>query len=90
MIVPADAVATPKPSKDGIIKAMQQLNIRKSSEVLYIGDNDIDYETATNAGVDCMLVTWGPRTINFVNLEKYQAKSYKELGELLLCEHSKL
>ena len=24
---------------------MQQLNIRKSSEVLYIGDNDIDYET---------------------------------------------
>lgn len=90
VIVPADAVATPKPSKDGIIKAMQQLNIRKSSEVLYIGDNDIDYETATNAGVDCMLVTWGPRTINFVNLAKYQAKSYKELGELLLCEHSKL
>lgn len=90
VIVPADAVATPKPSKEGIIKAMQQLNIGKSSEVLYIGDNDIDYETATNAGVDCMLVTWGPRTINFVNLAKYQVKSYKELGELLLCEHSKL
>ena len=29
---------------------------------LYVGDSDVDAQTARNAGMDCMLVTWGFRT----------------------------
>lgn len=90
VIIPADAVASPKPAPDGILKAMKIMNINNFGEVLYIGDNDIDYETATNAGVDTMLVTWGPRIITCRNKAKYQVKSFQEMGEILLCVHSTL
>ena len=28
---------------------------------LYVGDSDVDAQTALNAGMDCMLVSWGFR-----------------------------
>jgi phosphoglycolate phosphatase len=77
-------VAIPKPDPTGIYKAMEKLNIKDKSEILYIGDNDIDYVTATNAGVDALLVTWGPREIKSINQAKYNAKSYNEIGGILL------
>ncbi|CCV64436.1 Haloacid dehalogenase superfamily, subfamily IA [Alteracholeplasma palmae J233] len=30
-------------------------------EVLYIGDTEVDYKTAINSNLDCVLVTWGFR-----------------------------
>ena len=84
VVISADDVNAPKPSPLGIEKALERLAIANKEEVLYIGDNDIDYETATNAGVDAMLVTWGPREIKCVKAAKYAVSSYNELGGLLL------
>ena len=84
VIISADDVATPKPDPTGINKALEKLGIKNKEEVLYIGDNDIDYITASNAGVDTLLVTWGPRTINVLDKAKYLAKSYNDIGGILL------
>ena len=69
VIVSADDVAIPKPDPAGIFKALNKLGISNKEECLYLGDNDIDYETASNAGVDTLLVTWGPRKINVLDKE---------------------
>ena len=84
VVISADDVAIPKPDSAGINKALEKLNIKNKEKVLYIGDNDIDYETATNAGVDTLLVTWGPRKINVLDKAKYLAKSYNDIGGILL------
>lgn len=84
VVISADDVAMPKPDPTGINKALEKLGIKNKKEVLYIGDNDIDYVTASNAGVDTLLVTWGPRTINVLDKAKYLAKSYNDIGGILL------
>ena len=84
VIISADDVAIPKPDPTGINKALEKLGIKNKEGVLYIGDNDIDYITASNAGVDTLLVTWGPRTINVLDKAKYLAKSYNDIGGILL------
>ena len=84
VIISADDVAIPKPDPTGVFDAMKKLNIKDKKDVLYIGDNDIDYFTANNAGVDVLLVTWGPREIKCLDKAKYQAKSYNEMREILL------
>ena len=84
IVISADDVAIPKPDPSGIYKALEKFGIKNKKEVLYIGDNDIDYVTATNAGVDTLLVTWGPRKINVLNKAKYLAKSYNDIGGILL------
>ena len=84
VVISADDVNAPKPSPAGINKALERLGIEDKDKVLYIGDNDIDYETACNAGTDAMLVTWGPREIKRKKDAKYAVTSYNELGGLLL------
>ena len=84
VVISASDVINPKPDAEGVNKAMKLLGIKNKKEVLYIGDNDIDYHTAANAGVDALLVTWGPRKINCLKQAKYSAKSYNEIGGLLL------
>ena len=84
VVISADDVKIPKPDPTGIYKALEKLGISNKEEVLYIGDNDIDYITATNAGVDALLVTWGPREIKCIDKAKFNAKSYNEIGGILL------
>ena len=84
VIISSDDVINPKPDPFGIFKALHQLGIKKKEEALYIGDNDIDYITAENAGVDTLLVSWGPREIKCINKAKYVAQSYNEIGGILL------
>ena len=84
VIISADDVPIPKPNPTGLLRAMESLNIKNKGDVLYVGDNDIDYFTAENAGVDCLLVSWGPREIKCLDKAKYEAKSYNELKGILL------
>ena len=84
VVISADDVNAPKPSPLGIDEALERLAIADKGKVLYIGDNDIDYETACNAGTDAMLVTWGPREIKSIKAAKFAVSSYNELGGLLL------
>ena len=84
VIVTADDVPIPKPNPEGINRAIETLKIKNKGDVLDIGDNDIDYETASNAGVETLLVTWGPREIKCLDKAKYLASSYNDIGGILL------
>ncbi len=49
-----------KPSPVNVIKAMEHYGVTKA-ETVYIGDSEVDVQTAHNAGVKCIGVTWGFR-----------------------------
>lgn len=49
-----------KPAPDNLLRAMEALRVKRE-EVLYLGDSDVDVETAENTGVPCGSVLWGFR-----------------------------
>lgn len=49
-----------KPFPDSVLRAMSYLNVT-ADESIYIGDSDVDIETARNAHMKCIAVTWGFR-----------------------------
>ena len=50
-----------KPHPDMVEAAARQLKV-PLSRCLYVGDTEVDIDTAKNAGIDCACVTWGFRT----------------------------
>lgn len=54
-----------KPAPDAVNEALRVLGIDKS-EVVYIGDSDVDFETAKNAELPCISVLWGFRDEEFL------------------------
>ena len=49
-----------KPAPDSLYEAMELLGSKKE-ECIYIGDSDVDIETAKNAGIPCIGCAWGFR-----------------------------
>lgn len=49
-----------KPAPDSVYEAMETIGAQKES-TLYVGDSDVDIQTARNAGLPCVAVTWGFR-----------------------------
>ncbi len=49
-----------KPAPDSLFSVMESLGANQAS-TLYIGDSEVDIQTAQNAGVACLCVTWGFR-----------------------------
>lgn len=74
---------SPKPSGDGANRTMESLGIKSKDEVLYIGDTSVDYLTAIDARVDCMIVTWVPRSLPPSMKPTYLLPSYKKFFEVL-------
>lgn len=52
---------TRKPAPDMLACAANRLSV-KLSDCLYVGDTEVDVQTARNTGIDCICVTWGFRT----------------------------
>ena len=50
-----------KPAPDMLLHAVKQFGLNKQ-DVVFIGDSDVDAQTAQNAAVDFIGVTWGFRT----------------------------
>jgi len=50
-----------KPHPDSCNEIINKFNIKKNDAV-YIGDTEVDIETAKNAGIDCISVSWGFRS----------------------------
>ena len=50
-----------KPAPDGLNKMISEFGLKKE-DVLYVGDSEVDVETARNAGVECIAVEWGYRS----------------------------
>ena len=49
-----------KPAPDAVFRAMEVLGGTKE-DTIYVGDSEVDVATAKNAGIPCIIVTWGFR-----------------------------
>ena len=45
--------------------ALNELGVT-AEEAVYVGDSDVDLQTAANAGLPCISVLWGFRTREFL------------------------
>lgn len=54
-----------KPAPDTVVEALRQLGMPRETAV-YIGDSDVDIETARNCGMPCISVLWGFRGRDFL------------------------
>lgn len=50
-----------KPAPDMVLEAIRQLGTDRN-DAICIGDSEVDIETAQNAGLPCLSVTWGFRS----------------------------
>lgn len=54
-----------KPAPDTVMEALRQLGADRATAV-YIGDSDVDIDTAKNCGMPCISVLWGFRDRQFL------------------------
>lgn len=70
-----------KPAPDMVFKALNELE-ETAEKSVYVGDTDVDLQTAKNAGMDCISVSWGFRSVS--ELEGYGAKMIAEKADDIL------
>ena len=69
-----------KPAPDTVFAAMEKLGSTKE-ECIYVGDSEVDHQTAINAGIPCISVLWGFRDREF--LEERGAAVFADTPEEL-------
>jgi phosphoglycolate phosphatase len=74
-----------KPAPDTVFQSLKELGVDGEGAV-YVGDSDVDIETAKNAGMDCISVTWGFRDEPFLKEHgaSILAHNAEELKRLIL------
>ena len=72
-----------KPSPDSVNAVLAEFELKKADAV-YIGDSDVDIETAENVGTDSILVAWGFRGADFLR-EKGAKNIVFDTEELKRC-----
>ena len=70
-----------KPAPDTVDEALRQLGVGKEGAV-YVGDSDVDLQTAVNSKLPCISVLWGFRDRDFLNV--HGASVYAETPEEIL------
>ncbi len=73
-----------KPAPDMVNLALSEMKISKE-EAIYIGDSDVDLETAKNSELPCIGVIWGFRGEQFLKEHgaKYIAKTPGDIEKIL-------
>lgn len=73
-----------KPNPDGVLEAIRRMGATPS-EAVYVGDSEVDFVTAQNAGIPCITVLWGYRDETFLRNTGATlfARRPSELPELL-------
>ena len=61
MIIGMHGGYEPKPSGQAVLAFCEKAGCN-IEELLYVGDSEVDYKTALNAGVETRILTWGMRT----------------------------
>lgn len=76
-----------KPAPDTVYRALHELSC-DGSRAVYVGDSEVDIQTAGNASLPCISVTWGFRTEEQLKAagakEKFMLSSPLELLPLLV------
>ena len=69
-----------KPAPDAAFEALRLLGC-SPAEAVYVGDSEVDIQTAANAGIPCISVTWGFRSREYLveNGTKVLADTPEEL-----------
>lgn len=55
-----------KPAPDAVLETLRALG-SDMADAVYVGDSDVDFHTAQNAGCRCILVSWGFKTRAFLD-----------------------
>ena len=72
-----------KPAPDLVLQTLRAMQIRPE-KALYVGDSEIDIQTARNAGMDCAAVSWGFRSRDYL-AQKSPEYLVDTCEELLAC-----
>ena len=74
-----------KPAPDTVFRALAELDAQPEGAV-YIGDSDVDIQTAKNSGLPCISVSWGFRDQDFLSAHGAATivATLAELARLLL------
>lgn len=74
-----------KPYPDNVLFAMDKMGAEKS-ETVYVGDSEVDVETAKNSGLSVIAVLWGYRDIDVLKKAGAEktAENAEELKNILL------
>lgn len=59
-----ESVFDPVDEKEGCSSGT--ISKERKARTVYVGDSDVDIDTAANAGIDCILVSWGFRSREFL------------------------
>lgn len=73
-----------KPAPDAVLEVLRRLGV-DGADAVYIGDSEVDIQTAANAGLDSIIVTWGFRDRAFLESQggKRFADRPEEIEEIL-------
>ncbi len=71
-----------KPAPDTVLEALRQLGVNKEGAV-YIGDSEVDIQTAHNCEIPCISVLWGFRSYDFL-IEHGATRLIETPSEILL------
>lgn len=74
-----------KPAPDTVLSALKALGSEPENSV-YVGDSEVDYATAVNSGLDCILVSWGFRDRKLLESFAPQAIADTPDEVLTFCE----
>lgn len=64
-----------KPAPDTVFEALRIMGV-DPADAIYVGDSEVDYQTAVNAGIPCISVLWGFRSKEY--LENVGAKNFAD------------
>ena len=70
-----------KPAPDTVIQALKELG-KDKEKAIYVGDSEVDFATAKNSEMDCVLVTWGFRKVE--ELAEFSPTAFIDKPEKLL------
>lgn len=77
-----------KPAPDNLFEAMKRYGAT-AMDTVYVGDSEVDLDTAKNAGLPCISVLWGFRDL--AQLDAHGAVyCVRNINELMLMLHSDL
>ena len=74
-----------KPAPDAVLAIMRELGVT-AEQTVYIGDSDVDIETARNAGIPAILVSFGFRSAAFLRAHGAETvvDTPQEIADLIL------
>ena len=75
-----------KPAPDLVNKVLKELNIN-NKDALYVGDTEVDYQTALNSNLDVVMVSYGYRDEEFLKAQIKNSPIISSLDELIDLLH---